>query len=69
MLVLARTAAQSGAISPASDILIQVGDVEIVVTLVSIKSKFAAKIGIQAPGDVRIHRREVKEAIDRETMQ
>ena len=66
MLVLVRTAAQLGAISPASDILIQVGDIEIVVTLIAIKSSHAAKIGIQAPESVRIHRREVKEAIDRE---
>ena len=69
MLVLARTAAQSGAISPASDILIQVGDVEIVVTLISIRSKFSAKLGVSAPDCVRVHRREVKEAIDLETKQ
>ena len=54
MLVLSRKASEE----------ILIGD-DVVVTVVRIEA-YKVRLGISAPKDVSIHRREVKEAIDRD---
>lgn len=57
MLVLLREVGES----------IMIGD-DIEVFLTEIKTTQKAKIGIKAPGDVSVHRKEVYEAIQRENL-